>query len=98
MSDASAGASLKLAFRIMGATSAGASVFRTVVPQTRQQLFENCRDRFIDGLFVCAHHDFRVVRRFVGRVNSGEFTNLTSSRFFVEIFGVRSEERRVGSE
>jgi hypothetical protein len=35
------------------------SVVRSVVPQARQQLLEDRRDRFINGLLVRVHHDLR---------------------------------------
>src|SRR5438270_12307324 len=88
MSDASAGASLKLAFRIVGATSAGASVFRTVVPQPRQQLLKNRSDGLVDRLLICMHDDLRVVRRFVGSIDSGELANFSGPRFLVEVLGI----------
>src|SRR5438552_1205222 len=88
MSDASAGASLNLASRIVRATSADSSIVRAVVPQTRQQLLKNRRERFIDGLLVRVHNYLWVLWRFVGRIDSGELPDFAGTRLFVKILRI----------
>src|SRR5437016_13131632 len=49
-------------------------------PQTRQQLFENRRNGFINTLPICVNHDLWVLRSFVRCVDASEFTDLASPR------------------
>src|SRR5437868_1240951 len=57
-------------------------------PQTRQQLFENRRNGFINTLPIRANHDLWVLRSFVRRVDASEFTDLASPRLLVEILRI----------
>ena len=66
----------------------GFLVSRFLLFQSRQEAFQDGRNRFFHALLMSLHHDLRIDRRLIRCVDASELADLPCPRLFVEIFRI----------